>query len=408
MRATQSGVGRILFAVFLNATGSWASLIALWAFASYAYGINASTLGWLTLTWTAPGVALAPVVARALRRFSPPPILAVGFTVGLVASLLMLTFDGLVALFIAAAVFGISRGVVNPIVDGLAAWLPGNIPLLRANSWLAVSTEVAMVAGAGSSAALLALAGLRSVFAFDALTFIVAGWILVRSPFLRENSSEEARPAPTKLHLDAQTARVLVQLLGVYVVWAGFLVLEPLYVRDVLGRGQIAFSLLQLTYAAGVVVASVVAQRFRAGSVPAWSVAVACIAFGLSAGLYVGTPLLTVSAGGMFLWGVTSAAVLVIARTDVQARFARHRAGQVLALARGVNSATDIVMLPVAGFLVAGGIGVSRTGLLIAAVPVCLGLLGLALRSRYGSRPASQDGSTAGTCSQGREWVGPV
>ena len=124
--------------------------------------------------------------------------------------------------------------------------------------------------------------------------------------------------------------------------------LEPLYVRDVLGGSDETFALLQTVFGVGLVLTglalAVVGERIAR---PRY-VAIAMIVSGATAALYLGTESEVVAFVGVFLWGVDTAFFFVPARTLLQRYAPAAFHGRVLSLNQSLEPAAGIVMTPLA------------------------------------------------------------
>src|SRR5690606_23516367 len=89
-----------------------------------------------------------------------------------------------------------------------------------------------------------------------------------------------------------------------YSLWALFGVLEPLYVRAVLGASDSVFALLQTVFGVGLVGAGLTLAVLGDRVARPRYVAIATIVSGATAALYVGTESLVVAYVGVFLWGI--------------------------------------------------------------------------------------------------------
>src|SRR5439155_20863979 len=115
---------------------------------------------------------------------------------------------------------------------------------------------------------------------------------------------------------------------SVYLLWAVFGVLEPLYVRDVLDGSDQTFALLQTVFGVGLVLTGLVLAVVGERVARPRYVAIAMVVSGATAALYLGTESEVVAFVGVFLWGVDSAFFYVPARPLLQryapARFHRR------------------------------------------------------------------------------------
>jgi predicted MFS family arabinose efflux permease len=153
-----------------------------------------------------------------------------------------------------------------------------------------------------------------------------------------------------------------------------FGVLEPLYVRDVLGASEDTFALLQTVFGVGLVLTglllAVVGERIAR---PRY-VAIAMIVSGATAALYLGTESMVVAYVGVFLWGVDTAFFFVPARTLLQ-RYAPARFhGRVLSLNQSLEPAAGIVMTPLAA-LALGVVSVRVLGVTAGALATVGGVV---------------------------------
>jgi sugar phosphate permease len=176
---------------------------------------------------------------------------------------------------------------------------------------------------------------------------------------------------------------------SVYLLWAVFGVLEPLYVRDVLGASDSAFALLQSVFGVGLVLTglllAVVGERVAR---PRY-VALAMIVSGLTAALYLGTQSEVVAFIGVFLWGVDTAFFFVPTRTLLQRYAPAAFHGRVLSLNQSLEPAAGIVMTPLAALALAV-VSVQTLGITAGAVATVVGV-GLLLLARGLAAPTASD-----------------
>jgi DHA3 family macrolide efflux protein-like MFS transporter len=170
---------------------------------------------------------------------------------------------------------------------------------------------------------------------------------------------------------------VLTLSTAVFLTWGAFVVVEPLYSRDVLHRPASQFALFQVAFGIGLVLTGLLLPRLGRRVVGARPLAVAVLFSGVAAALYVGSHTLWLAYAGVFLWGVDVAFFSAPARTLLQQASPIHAHGRVLALYRTGHSLADVVALPVTG-LVVGAVGAQAAGLGVAAIAVVAGLFGLA------------------------------
>ena len=133
---------------------------------------------------------------------------------------------------------------------------------------------------------------------------------------------------------------------SVYLLWALFGLLEPLYVRDVLGESDTVFALLQTVFGVGLVGSGLRLATIGDRVARPRYVAIAVIASGATAALYVGTESLAVAFVGVFLWGIDVAFFYIPAKTLLQRYAPTTFHGRVLSLNQSLEPLAGIVMTP--------------------------------------------------------------
>jgi predicted MFS family arabinose efflux permease len=159
-------------------------------------------------------------------------------------------------------------------------------------------------------------------------------------------------------------------------LWGLFGVLEPLYVRDVLGESDTVFALLQAVLGVGLVGAgttvAVIGDRV---ATPRW-VALATMASGVTAALYLGTRWLPIAAAGVFLWGAGVAFFYAPAKTLLQRYAPTPAHGRILALNQSLEPLASMVTAPLAAALTVGR-GIQAAGVAGGVAAVVGGLVTL-------------------------------
>jgi predicted MFS family arabinose efflux permease len=176
---------------------------------------------------------------------------------------------------------------------------------------------------------------------------------------------------------------------SVYLLWAVFGVLEPLYVRDVLGGSDSTFALLQTVFGIGLVLTGLVLAAVGDRVARPRYVALALVVSGGTAALYLGTESEVLAFVGVFLWGVDTAFFFVPARTLLQRYAPAEYHGRVLSLNQSIEPAAGIAMTPVAA-VVLGVVGVQTLGIAAGAIAAIGGVL-LLLAARGLAPPAASD-----------------
>jgi predicted MFS family arabinose efflux permease len=189
-----------------------------------------------------------------------------------------------------------------------------------------------------------------------------------------EGLRAEVREGLRVVRARPELLRLFVLASSVYLIWGAFVVVEPIYVREVLHGSPTLFALLQSTFGVGLVAAGLVVARLGERLVR-WSVVcIAAIGSAVGAVLYVGTDVVVVAFVGLFVWGVVTALLISPMRTLMQRAAPVETHGRVFALDGMLNSSGDLFSLPIVG-LAAAVVGVQAAGVAMAVVPLTGGIL---------------------------------
>ena len=366
----------------VNGIGSWTALIALWGFAAYRFHSGAGEIALLALCWSAPAAILGPLTGVPIDRLDPRRVLIGAYLACALAAGAMALAGSLTQLAVLATLYGICKAFAVPAADALPARIVAPGDLLAANALLGAAQESSIVFGPLVAAVAIAVAGLQAAFVIDAVTYLVG--VVVVVPLTLSTVVAPARPRlRTEVTEGFSLARstpvlgyVLALSSAVFLTWAAFIVIEPLYTRDVLHRSASQFALFQVAFGVGLVLTSLVLPRLGPRVGGARSLATAVLLSGLTAALYVGTHDVRLAYLGVFGWGVDVAFFSAPSRTMLQRASPAHAHGRVLALYRTANSVADVLAVPLTGLAV-GLVGVQVTGLTVAGLASVAGVIGL-------------------------------
>ncbi|HZQ28954.1 MAG TPA: MFS transporter [Acidimicrobiales bacterium] len=381
----------------VNGIGSWAALIAMWGFAAYRFDSDASGIALLALCWSAPSVVLGPLAGVPIDRIGPRRVLILAYLGLAAAAVAMSTARSFRELTLFAVLYGVGKAFATPAADALPPRIVEPGDLLTANALLGAASESAIVFGPLVAAAAIAVAGLRAAFLVDAATYLVGVAVVVPlllsplAPRPRERLHRELGEGLALAARQPLLRYVLTLSTAVFLTWAAFLVVEPLYVRDVLHRPPSQFALFQVAFGVGLVLTGLLLPRLGERAVGPRSLAAAVLLSGLTAGLYIGTHSVVFAYAGIFLWGVDVAFFGAPSRTLLQRGAPLYAHGRVLALYRTMHSVADVVALPLTGLFV-GAVGVQKAGLTVALVASVAGVVGLLAAPRvagHGAGPSA-------------------
>ncbi len=372
----------------VNGIGSWTALIALWGFAAYRFHSGAGEIALLALCWSAPAALLGPLTGLPIDRLDPKRVLVAAYLASAVAAGAMALAGSFTHLAILAVLYGVCKAFATPAADALPPRIVASGDLLAANALLGAAQESAIVFGPLVAAVAIAVAGLQAAFVIDAVTYLVG--VAVVAPLVLTPVASPPRPrlrteVTEGLSLTRSTPVlrfVMALSSAVFLTWAAFVVVEPLYARDVLHRPASQFAMFQVTFGVGLILTSLVLPRLGSRVAGARSLAVAVLLSGLTAAAYVGTHDIRLAYIGVFGWGVDVAFFSAPSRTMLQRASPTHAHGRVLALYRTSHSVADVVAIPLTGLAI-GLVGVQVAGLTVAALASVAGVIGLAVAPSF-------------------------
>ncbi len=378
-------VAIFLAAEALSAVGSWATLIAIWGYAAFEFDASSTDISLFGLAFGLPGIVLSPIAGQAVDRFGPKATLAAAKVLGVVAALLLLLADDFTTLALLSALHGIAFSISLPAIQALPPRLVDDEHLARTNALVSLTDEVAIVLGPVIGAGAIALTGFKGAFVVDAITYAIglAALPLVRlrdvAPAKDGDDVDESALAGLRRVMQVPALRRVVTTTAlVHLLYGAALLVEPLYVRDVLGRSEEVFALLQTIFGVALVGGGLLVAR--AGErLASFRIVVAGLAgSGVAAFIYLGTPWFAAAIVGVVLWGFVTALMGGPSRTVIQRASRESEHGRVLAADLMAGSAAEVTGVATLGFLI-DAIGIrTSVGLLGAAVVAGAAWLALA------------------------------
>jgi predicted MFS family arabinose efflux permease len=398
------GFAPLLAGQAISESGNWIAAIAIWGFASFEYDVGAADLALLFVVLSVPGAVLGPLLGVPIDRLGPRRTLILANVLGVASALLLTQADSYLAIIVLALPLGLIEGLASASLDAIPPRIVSDEQLVRANALLGGAQDLAIVLGPLAAAAVNAQWGLEGAFLADAATFAIGAVVALGiriepAPRDPEGAGSTWREVRAGLSLARRTEGLrwtLAVAASVYLLWAAFGVLEPLYVRDVLGGTDAMFALLQTVFGIGLVLTglllAVVGERIAR---PRY-VALAMIVSGLTAALYLGTESEVVAFVAVFLWGVDTAFFFVPARTLLQRYAPAEFHGRVLSLNQSIEPAAGIVMTPLVAVAL-GVISVQTLGVAAGAVATAGGVVLLWIARGLAPPTASEYDPTAGS-----------
>ena len=381
----------------VNSIGGWASAIVLWGFAAYRFDASPYAVSLSIVCWAAPPALLSPLMGVYVDRVGPRTALVAGYCGAAGAALGMAAAGSLAELDIAAIVYGSARALSGPAAGALPPRLVAADDLLAANALLGAAGSAGQVAGPLAASVALALSGFPAAFILDAATYLVGAAVVAALPLQPPPPAEgpaEAKHAGWLRELAegiGLAARlrdvrlVLAVSVAVNLTSASFLVVEPLYARQVLHRPPSQFALFEAAAGIGSILTGLVVSRTRARLARPRILMASGACYGLAAALFTGTTWVPVAYVGAFAWGVAGSVFGAVAVTTLQQVAPAHSHGRVLSVAATLQSWVETLALPLGGLTLAA-LGVRAGALALASVAVAAAVLASATAGKSPSR----------------------
>ncbi len=403
----------LLLGQSINAIGNWVAIIAIWGFAAFRFDAGAGDLALLFVALSVPGAVLGPLLGVPIDRLGPRRTLVLANGLGFLDALALTQAQSYEALIVLALPLGLIEALASASLDALPPRLVDDDDLVSANALLGGAQDLAIVVGPVLAAAVNVRWGLAGAFVADAATYLVG--MAAALPLRVSTVASTVGSTWTELREGLSLVRRTPGLrwtLGVsgttFLLWALFGVLEPLYVRDVLGESDTVFALLQTVFGVGLVGAGLTLAKIGDRIARPRYVAIATIASGATAALYLGTSSLPVAFVGVFLWGVDVAFFFVPAKTLLQRYAPTSTHGRVLSINQTLEPLADLGMAPVAA-VPAGALGIQLLGVVGGVAAAVAGAVALRRIARLGPLPPPvPPDPTAGTARDAIALGGPA
>ena len=397
----------------VSRSGSAASFVAVWSLAVYEFGVSPGVLSLLALCNTVPRVVASMVAGRMVDRHGPRLVLIVANVVGLVGSLAQFASSTPLQLGIASVVAGAGFGAFMPAIGSMTPRVVDQRHLLPANAILELTWQIGFVVGPLAGALSILIGGTRAPLLFDIATFIVAiaciapvrlrpvehGDVAVSDVAVNAPGAESTPETAGSTALSAESTTptaeltasmsptgtapaavgtgdgflaslrytwslpvarfVLVLSCGSWIGISFFIVLEPLYVDQVLDKGPAVLGLLQTAFGAGAIVGAALASRAERRVTPLL-VALTIVVCGTGMIIYTATTSVGVAAAGVAWWGVGLGLWAPFERTMIHRGVPVSHHGRVNGVMSSLQSGLEVLPVLAAGQL-ASLVGIQAT-----------------------------------------------
>ncbi|HET9435441.1 MAG TPA: MFS transporter [Candidatus Limnocylindrales bacterium] len=378
----------------VSALGDGMSFIAL-VWLVLERGGDPGTVGWLAAAYTGPVLVGGLAAGLVLDRFDRRRVLAAdnlvrGIAIASIPVADALGVLGTPQLFVVAAVYGLLFMTSLAGIPSLIPTLVGDDELTTANAMESLSFGIAGLSGPALAGVVIAFFGAPAVLALDAVTY---GIFVVCLLAMRAGERVAASPSPVassaasagrglgpaiRFVLGAPAILAITAIYMAINVGEGiFIVLAPVYARDVLGGGATTYGTLVSAFTGGSLVGALlvggIGWRWPLGR----SIAAATLATGLAMGLLLATPPLLPTILILALAGLLASSLTAWAQTIRMRLIPPELRGRVFALLRTLMQSTPPIGAVSGGILLAGGDAIPAIAAMAAliAIPGAVGLV---------------------------------
>jgi len=368
-------------AVGLSAFGDWVAIVALGLHVTGMSDSGYAVAGlWVCLF--GPSVLVAGHAGLLVDRIETRRLLAAASLLGAVIAAVLAFTNGTAAVLALTAALGLVFAILQPAEFALVPLLSGN-RIQEANGHVETARYVGFGLGPVLGGLLFSAGGLELAMLVDAASFVVVAAVALALRVRREPSrSEEAGSTPRArdgvafLFGDRVLSLAMIvafsSLLFMSAVWVG----ELFFVKDVLGRGDVAYGLFLSVWTLGMALgALLLSPRVAAGAVAATGLcAVAVQGAGLALpALWVGFGFFLACS---FVGGLAHGVKNVMFRSLIHARVPERLHGRAFAAYNGIRNSAELGAFAAGGMLVAL-IGPTGTLAYAGGLSALAGLAGL-------------------------------
>jgi MFS family permease len=249
----------------------WGFLAAVFAQAAFEFHASSSEMAVLGLSISAPYAVFIPLQGVLVDRWSPKWMNLCGYLALVAAVPVAWTADSLVSLYVSTALVGVAFATIEPARSSLTGLLVDERRLVQANGMISAASQLSLMVGTLAGGFITEAVGVSTVYVVAMVASVVSIGFNLVIPDVRQGGE---RPAVSLRDL-AQGLRTVrripeIRLLVVVgcVAWlmvTTFFVLEPIFIKDVLHRGESAVSFLWFMHGLGAMLGAVAVSRTRRG-----------------------------------------------------------------------------------------------------------------------------------------------
>lgn len=257
----------------LENLGRWAFFLAVVGDATYRLRASPAAVGFLLASFSIPLIISSPLYGAAADRWSAKWLLVLTGAASAGVPLIAMRADRLGGLYVAAAAYGLVHGAVLPARGALVPRLVPRDRLVQANGMLSAALAVQLVVGPALAALLVRLGGPRAPYLVTVAAAALGALAYLAVPNRRKAAAGPPEPVFGDVAAGFREGwatpplrRLLLIAVSIWFLIGLLIALEPIYIKDVVGRGQDFLGLVWAVYGAGEVVGSAVLAGVRKGA----------------------------------------------------------------------------------------------------------------------------------------------
>ena len=252
--------------------GRWALFLAVVGDATYRLQASPAQVALVLASFSLPYILVSPVHGAMADRWSAKWLFTLTTAGSALVATIPLRTDSLSALYLTAALFGALNAAEIPSRGALIPRLVPRERLVQANGMISAALAVQLIIGPTLAALLVRFLGPDAPYL---VTLAAAGAGALLCLLIPDRRAEGTRTDSAFGNVVAgfregwRTPALRRLFLLAVAVWflIGMLIsLEPAYLREELGRGQVFLGTVWAVYGAGEVIGSIVLSRVRRGA----------------------------------------------------------------------------------------------------------------------------------------------
>lgn len=353
---------RVIAARFVSRTGGEAAFfVGIWGKAAYEFQADTAAIALLMAVLGVSGLIGSAVSGMLIDRFGPRRVVMGSEVLFIPATIAVVATTDMFTMTLAAIAFGLFSA---PTLTAIASFPPyltnDETRLARLNAAVETAGMAALISGSAIGAAMASILSVDWVFYLDALTSLIAvglvAGVKTRAVAREDRTSgglSEIRAGFTYVYRHPRLRFYIMAATSMWLLFGLFSALEPIFYRDVLGKGPEAIGVVNSLLGVGLVAGTVAAARLPQHRRSARMVLLLLAANGVGAIVYIATDNYGVVIGGAIAWGVVVGLFLPLVRTMIHLNSPDEMLGRVMGTTTVHAEAAKLLPLMVAPALAA-------------------------------------------------------